>query len=102
MGCLDFIGDYILKTSAGAISINEKINKYKNTGFSRVALNQMNSLISLNTSISSSKTKYGSICKNQTIDTAVGGESRITNQTIEIEAEVTGDIYFDVYPPYIT
>ena len=30
-----------------------------------------------------------------------GTSSRLTNQTMEIEAQVTGDIYFDVYPPHI-
>ena len=104
MGCLDFIGDYILRTSAGSISISEKTNYYRDTGFSRVVLNNLVPLISLNRTLSSSKTKVGTICKNQTsIDTSVdgSGENRITNQTLEIEAEVTGDIYFDIFPPHI-
>ena len=104
MGCLDFIGSYVLRTAAGTIRISEKTNHFRNTGFFKVNLNEADSpLVVLNASTSTSSTKFGTICKNQSF-AQVGDRNgtRLTNQTLEIEAEVTGDIYFDVYPPYIT
>ena len=104
MGCLDFIGSYVLRTAAGTIRISEKTNHFRNTGFFKVNLNEADSpLVVLNASTSTSSTKFGTICKNQSF-AQVGDRNgtRLTNQTLEIEAEVTGDIYFDIYPPYIT
>ena len=106
MGCLDFIGQYVLRTAAGSISISEKSDQYRDTGFFKVALSNeaSNALVSLNGSLSSAARKVGTICQNQTF-AQVGDRNgtRLTNQTLEIEAEaeVTGDIYFDVFPPYI-
>ena len=104
MGCLDFIGQYVLRTAAGSISISEKSDQYRDTGFFKVALSNeaSNPLVSLNGSLSSAARKGGTICQNQTF-AQVGDRNgtRLTNQTLEIEAEVTGDIYFDVFPPYI-
>ncbi|QDZ21027.1 hypothetical protein HOP50_05g35520 [Chloropicon primus] len=104
MGCLDFIGQYVLRTAAGSIKINEKTDHFRDTGFFQVALsNEAGSLVVLNTRTSTTGTKYGTICQNQTF-AQVGDRdgTNLTNQTLEIEAEVTGDIYLDVYPPYIT
>ena len=53
MGCLDFIGQYVLRTAAGSISISEKSDQYRDTGFFKVALSNeaSNPLVSLNGSL---------------------------------------------------